>query len=202
MMDNRLYVTNLSAAASLSSLRSCFGACGEVTEVEFAAERHAHRMASSAFVTMATVQGARQAVQELHGKLLDGRTLMVTVVSGRDSADARAEAREAKAAEARVTTTITQQYRERHNMTYELDCQGSRLTLRVFFPPEVGPATDWRIEARSGGEGAATIEKVAPTREQALQQISEAWQASATDLLLPTFDWAAVTRAMQGVRAI
>ena len=32
----------------------------------------------------------------------------------------------------RPTTTITQQFRESRNMTYELDCAGSPLIVRVF----------------------------------------------------------------------
>lgn len=199
-MENRLYVSNLSAGASLTSLRECFARCGEVTEVEFSAERYAHRSQSSAFVTMATSEEASEAVRVLNGTLLDGRLLQVTVVPGPNSDEKRTERREAKKAAA-AAATIAQQYRERHNMTYELDCQGSRLLLRIFFPPETGQ-TEWRIEARSSGDGGIVIDKAAPTRALALQEVSAAWQALAPNAALPEVDWPAVTLAMQGVRAI
>jgi hypothetical protein len=98
--------------------------------------------------------------------------------------------------------TITQQYRERHNMTYELDCAGESLILRVFFPPEVGPG-DWRIEARGKGDGeAVVIDKAGATRELALQAISGAWPTAGVHAAACRYDWDGVTKAMRSVRAI
>jgi RNA recognition motif-containing protein len=201
-MDNRLYVTNLSASASLASLRSCFAACGEVSDIEFAVERHAPRAASSAFVTMACSADAEKAIRRLNGISLDGRSLMVTLLPGKANSGQRSEKGEGRrgAAATPPTIAITQQYRERHNMTYELDCEGARLILRMFFPPD-GASGAWRIEARCGGNG-EVVEKSAATRELALKEIAEAWQALVSSDSLQTFDWVAVTRALQGVRAI
>jgi RNA recognition motif-containing protein len=200
-MDNRLYVTNLSASASLASLRQCFAACGEVSEIEFAVERSAPRASSSAFVTMASSADAELAIRRLNGSSLDGRSLMVTLMPGRAGNDHRSENREgSRKAKAPPAVSITQQYRERHNMTYELDCQGTRLILRMFFPPLSG-GSDWRVEARYGGE-AGVVEKTAATRARALQEISEAWSALVATQALPSFDWVAVTRVLQSVRAI
>lgn len=200
-MDNRLYVSNLGASASLASLRQCFAACGEVSEVEFAVERNSPGASSSAFVTMASSAEAELAIRRLNGSSLDGRSLMVTLMPGRSGHEQRSENREgSRKAKAPPAVAITQQYRERHNMTYELDCQGARLILRMFFPPLSG-GSDWRVEARYGAE-AGVVEKVAATRARALQEISEAWSELVATQALPEFDWPAVIRALQVVRAI
>lgn len=202
-MDNRLYVTNLSTSASLTSLRQCFAACGEVSEIEFAVERNAPRASSSAFVTMASSADAELAIRRLNGTSLDGRSLMVTLVPGRAGSNGqRSDNREggSRKAAAPPAVAITQQYRERHNMTYELDCQGNRLILRMFFPPLVG-GSEWRVEARSAGD-LGVVEKVAATRAIAVKEISAAWQELVTTQAVPSFDWPAVILALQGVRAL
>ncbi len=100
------------------------------------------------------------------------------------------------------TIAITQQYRERHNMTYELDCAGQRLIVRVFFPATDG-APVWRVEARTDDTPqAVVVAAVAASREVALGDVSTAWDAASLPGGGPSFDWAAVTRAMQAVRAI
>ena len=86
-------------------------------------------------------------------------------------------------------------------MTYELDCPAGRLTLRIFFPPD--PARpEWRIEARSNQSGGQSVDKTAATRELALKDVAEAWQVLVTDSGAPSFDWLAVVRALQAIRAI
>lgn len=200
-MDNRLYVTNLSSSSSLTSLRQCFAACGEVSNIEFAVERSA-RSSSSAYVTMASSADAELAIRRLNGTSLDGRSLMVTLMPGRSGNGQRSDEREggSRKKDPPPSVVISQQYRERHNMTYELDCQGARLILRMFFPPLSG-GSDWRIEARCADD-AGVVEKTAATRAIALKEISEAWTELLTTRALPSFDWPAVTRALQGVRAI
>jgi len=200
-MENRLYITNLSEAASLSSIRRCFSACGDVAEVTFAAERNAHQGPPSAYVTMMSAAAAEQALRRLNGTLLDGRVLVVSLMPERLTG---ADRREEKKAEARANAAIiavTQQYRERHNMTYELDCPVGRLTLRIFFPPDAA-RPEWRIEARSNHTGELAVDKAAATRELALKEVAAAWQALAADSGAPNFDWHAVARAMQAVRGV
>ena len=199
-MENRLYITNLSEVASLSSLRRCFSACGEVAEVQFAAERNAQQGPPSAYVTMTTSAAAEQAMRRLNGTLLDGRSLVVTLLPDK-SPDERREDKKAAAREKALIIAVTQQYRERNNMTYELDCPAGRLTLRVFFPPDAA-RPEWRIEARSNQSAALAVDKAASTRELALKEVAEAWQALAADSVAPSFDWQAVARAMQAIRAV
>ncbi len=132
-----------------------------------------------------------------------GRAPIVDYVPGRDFTGSQPEGRKPPAAPKNAAAiAITQQYRERHNMTYELDCAGEALILRVFFPPEAGPV-EWRIEARGKGGGeAVVIDKVAATRELALQAVSGAWPTPAAPTATPGYDWAGVTVVMRSVRAI
>jgi RNA recognition motif-containing protein len=200
-VDRRLYVSNLGSDISLASLRRCFSACGDVVAIEFAAERSASRASSAAFITMATAQAADVAVRRLNGSILEGRSLMVSTVPGSSNASAP-EGRPGKAPKVPAGIGIKQQYRERHNMTYELDAGGPRLTLRIYFPPDTGPV-EWRIEARSsGGDSGIVVDRSAPTKALALQAVAEAWQALAADPLEPSLDWPAITRALRDVRAI
>ena len=124
-------------------------------------------------------------------------------VPGRDFTGSQPEGRKpSDDAKGRPTIAITQQYRERHNMTFELDCSGEALVLRVFFPLETAPA-EWRIEARGkhGGE-AVVIDRVAATRELAFQAICGAWPAGSLPAGKASYDWEGVTRVLRSVRAL
>jgi len=132
-----------------------------------------------------------------------GRAPNVGYVPGRDFTGSQPEGRKPPVLPKNAAAiAITQQYRERHNMTYELDCAGQALILRIFFPPEAGPV-EWRIEARGHGGGeAVVVDKVAATRELALQAVSGAWPTAAAPAATPSYDWAGVTVVMRSVRAI
>lgn len=107
--------------------------------------------------------------------------------------------RSAKAAQTlEAAVRITQQFRERHNMTYEIDCSGIPLVLRVFFPLDDASRTEWRIEA-SAGETRAVAS--ASSRAQALQQVAQNWRDT-MPLDRPNLDWSGVAQAMTSVRAI
>lgn len=95
---------------------------------------------------------------------------------------------------------IKQQFRERHNMTYELDCAGTPLILRVFFPVGDGPTAEWRIEARTSNACDAPVTTGGgKSKAQALQRIAEGW----LDVMPPpSLDWNGVVRAMTDVRAL
>jgi hypothetical protein len=127
-----------------------------------------------------------------------GRAPTAGYVPGRDFTGSQPEGRK-PSGDAPSKITITQQFRERHNMTYELDCAGVALVLRVFFPAETGPV-EWRMEARGKGAGEAiVIDKVAATRELAFQAICGAWPGPTAT---PSYDWDSVTQVLRSVRAI
>lgn len=201
-LQNRLYVGNLSPAANAEELRVLFGNCGPVSDVQMVVERRDMRAAPSAFVTMGTSAAAELAVSRLNGTLLDGRAVLVTEAADAWRSDPGAERRARSDRDGPRAVVITQQYRERNNMTYELDCAGQPLILRVFFPSQGAPLA-WRVEARtSDGPRAVVVAAVADSRKRALDDVSAAWDAASLPCGGPTYDWVSVGRVMQAVRAI
>jgi hypothetical protein len=100
------------------------------------------------------------------------------------------------------TARITQQFREPQNLTYELDCVGVPLVVRIFFQPEDRSSSEWRIEARAGREPDVSVATAtAPSRALALQAIAAGWSDTAVPAV-SRIDWDGVTQAMALVRAI
>ncbi len=196
-MHGRLYVSNISQAATLASLRQLFATCGDVLDVEFAAERGARSPTTAAYVTMALAAGADKAVSALHGRLHCDRVLQISRAAD-DPDRARAEAApRARAAKSEVSVAITQQYRDRLGMTYELNCSGKLLVLRFIFPATDGD--DWQVQAQV--QPAPAVNASGATRERALDALSAAWaEGVSTDT--PEIDWPAITPVMRAVRAI
>ena len=76
-MGPRLYVGNLSFAASSDSVRDAFARIGEVTDVHVVTDRETGRPRGFAFVTMGTQALAAEAISTMNGQMLDGRPLRV-----------------------------------------------------------------------------------------------------------------------------
>ena len=76
-MGNRLYIGNLAFTTTTDSIRALFETMGQVDDVHVATDRDTGRSRGFAFVTMSSEADARRAIQELHGKDLDGRPLRV-----------------------------------------------------------------------------------------------------------------------------
>jgi RNA recognition motif-containing protein len=76
-MNTKLYVGNLSFNTTENDLQDAFAAHGEVSEVNLMVDRMTGRSRGFAFVTMATADGAKTAIDIMHGKQLDGRPLTV-----------------------------------------------------------------------------------------------------------------------------
>ena len=145
------------------------------------------------------VAAAADAIMVGDDRASSGRAPNPGYVPGRDSLHSEGR-KPAAAAPSKIA--ITQQYRERHNMTYELDCAGQSLVVRVFFPAEVGPV-EWRLEARGKGGGEpVVVDKVAATRELALQAICGAWPSATLSSASPGYDWDGVTQVLRSGRAI
>jgi hypothetical protein len=88
-------------------------------------------------------------------------------------------------------------------MTYELDCSGIPLIVRIFFPLGDGPPLEWHVEARtSDAPGAAVATATAASRSLALRSIAQWWQDNRESQGLSTLDWEGVERAMAEVRAL
>jgi hypothetical protein len=99
---------------------------------------------------------------------------------------------------------ITQQFRARDAMVYDLRGSTGRLTLRVTGRGGGdGPPTEWHIEASiSSSPDAIVVAEGGPTRAEALRAVARAWNEKRLANALPSFDWESVGRAMAAVRAI
>ncbi|HVH44781.1 MAG TPA: hypothetical protein VM925_20650 [Labilithrix sp.] len=195
-METRLYVGNLPEDASSDALRKRFAEYGSVANVQIAFDRGSGRPRGYAFVTMASAAEARDAIAQLNGAMFEERPLRV------NEAGAESEGSRARAEEKRRTVRITSQFRERENMTYELDCAGVPLAIKMF--PLDRSEQEWRIEARKDGDGGAApivIAAVARTRAQALEGVARSWVEGETSPER-AIDWAAVTAALSAIRAI
>jgi hypothetical protein len=102
------------------------------------------------------------------------------------------------------TIRITQQFRARDAMVYDLRGAAGRLTLRITGRGgEVGPPTEWNVEAStSSSPDAVIVSERGATRAEALHAVSRSWNEKRLASNLPTFDWESVARAMAAVRAI
>lgn len=196
-MEHRLYVGNLADDVTATALRERFAQCGTVTDVDVAVDRASGRARGYAFVTMATAEDARVALERLDGSTFEDRPLRVRP-AGAERGESRASKAHAAAKQGRAR--ITSQFRERRNMAYELDCGGVMLVLRLF--PEDESERSWRVEGsiKGNGETPPPVVRSAPasTRAAALDGLIRAWGAEGGALL----DWSAVVDAMQAVRAI
>jgi len=97
---------------------------------------------------------------------------------------------------------ITQQFRARHNMTYELDCEGVPLVINVFFPVSDSGVEEWRIEAQSKHtEPASFASASAASRALALQHVAQRWRET-MPVSVSNLDWNGVAQAMTAVRAL
>ncbi|MDI1478431.1 RNA-binding protein [Polyangium sp. y55x31] len=76
-MSNRLYVGNLSFNTSQATLESAFAAAGDVREVAMPTDRETGQPRGFAFVTMGNAQAANNAIAQLNGMMLDGRSIKV-----------------------------------------------------------------------------------------------------------------------------
>ena len=77
-MNTKVYVDNLTAATTENDLRDLFSAYGNVAEVNIPIDRSGGRSRGFGFVTMATPEGARSAIQALNGKAIGTCTLTVS----------------------------------------------------------------------------------------------------------------------------
>lgn len=76
-MSNRLYVGNLSFNTDEGMLQDAFSRFGEVSEVKVVTDRETGRSRGFGFVTMADANAARNAIAQMNGSMVDGRSLRV-----------------------------------------------------------------------------------------------------------------------------
>lgn len=200
-MGTKLYVANLPNAPSALALRAHFSTCGSVSEVELVPERNSGRGRGSAFIRMGSAAAAERAVSELNGAPFAGQLLIVEAAPD-DAVDRRSAAkrREERTDDAGSGARITLQYREPTNMTYELDCSGVTLVVRLFFP---GSTEQWRIVVQASRDADAPITAaVAASRLEAFRDVVRACREGVGFADLGRVDWNGVEQALLKVRAL
>ena len=76
-MSKRLYVGNMSYSTTEQDLRDLFGQCGTVADLKVMMDRETGRPRGFAFVEMGTDAEAQEAIAQVNGRDLGGRTLKV-----------------------------------------------------------------------------------------------------------------------------
>jgi RNA recognition motif-containing protein len=76
-MGRRLFVGNLSYNTTEMELRDTFGQLGTVADAKVVMDRDTGRPRGFAFVEMSSDEEAQNAIQQLNGRELDGRAIVV-----------------------------------------------------------------------------------------------------------------------------
>jgi hypothetical protein len=99
------------------------------------------------------------------------------------------------------TLKITNQFRAKGGMAYDLKCKGTRITLLVTPRTTPDDEGDWRVEARSNTtpDDSIVVTGWGPTRMEALRAAGRSSTASSN---LMMFDWDAVAAVLSSVRAV
>jgi cold-inducible RNA-binding protein len=83
-MGTRLYVGNLSFQTTDATLQQHFAQAGTVNNVNLIMDKFTGRSRGFAFVEMASDDDAKKAIEQFHGKDLDGRALTVNEARPRE----------------------------------------------------------------------------------------------------------------------
>lgn len=83
-MGNKLYVGNLSFNTTEIAIQDLFSQYGSVSEVMLMQDKFTGRSRGFAFVTMSSDEEAQAAINNLHGKELDGRALTINEARPRE----------------------------------------------------------------------------------------------------------------------
>ena len=84
-MNTKIYVGNLSFGTTENDLRDLFNQHGTVSEVNLIIDKMTGRSRGFAFISMEKPEQAQTAIQNLHGKDLDGRALTVNEARPKES---------------------------------------------------------------------------------------------------------------------
>ncbi len=84
MQPNKLFVANISFEATEETIRALFEEVGTVEDIYYARDHESGRPRGFAFVTMATEDEAQQAIERLHGHILNERDLRVSIARPRE----------------------------------------------------------------------------------------------------------------------
>lgn len=100
--------------------------------------------------------------------------------------------------------TITDQFRSRTGLVYDLKCGETRITVSITQGAEGDEsAAAWTVEARatSSPDSAAAVGRGATARD-ALREVGRTWESRASAREVPVVDWDAVAFVLADVRAL
>jgi hypothetical protein len=98
---------------------------------------------------------------------------------------------------------ITNQFRKRTTMVYDLSCDGVRMTIEVTPREPSDGLGEWTVHAHAHHMAdKPTVEESGATRRDALSATARSWAAKQATFGFPTLDWEAITQALLAVRAI
>src|SRR5881398_2904824 len=83
-MGTKLYVGNLSFNTTETDLQDLFAQAGAVQDVMLMVDKFTGKSRGFAFVTMSTEQEALNAINQIHGKAIEGRALTVNEARPRE----------------------------------------------------------------------------------------------------------------------
>lgn len=78
-MNNRLFIGQLSYSVDSESLKDFFMSIGDVVSARVMTHKDSGRSKGFGFVEMGTAEAANAAIEQLHGKELMGRAIVVAV---------------------------------------------------------------------------------------------------------------------------
>jgi len=84
MSNNKLYVGNLPFNVTEPDLQDLFGQAGTVSDVMLVQDKFTGKSRGFAFVTMSSDNEAQSAIEQFHGKALEGRPLTVNIARPRE----------------------------------------------------------------------------------------------------------------------
>ncbi len=108
----------------------------------------------------------------------------------------------ARVSEDKDSLKITNQFRNKRGIVYDLKHQADRLTVCITQRENPDDRDEWRVDLSAGSQGEAVVTEWGPTKADALRAAATTWASQADALSLPTFDWDAVAKALGSVRAI
>jgi len=80
----KIYVGNLPFTFGEKELRDAFSQFGEITEAVVISDKYTRRSKGFGFVTFASDESAKKAVEEMNGKEMGGRELRVNEARARE----------------------------------------------------------------------------------------------------------------------
>ncbi len=83
-MSTKLYVGNLSFNTTENDLQDLFAAVGPVQETLIMQDRMTMKSRGFGFVTMSEISDGQKAIEQLHGKQIEGRALTVNEARPRE----------------------------------------------------------------------------------------------------------------------